>query len=126
MIGFIISLVISILVKVVLFKVLNDSLDPALFALSGEIEIYALAAVIFGFLNTFVRPFIKLVTLPIHFLTLGLSSFLLNGFMLWLWELSVNNLVAADTVQISGWMTYVGIGFLIAVVSGVIHFLTRG
>ena len=126
MIGFIISLVISILVKVVLFKVLNDSLDPALFALSGEIEIYALAAVIFGFLNTFVRPFIKLVTLPIHFLTLGLSSFLLNGFMLWLWELSVNHLVAADTVQISGWMTYVGIGFLIAVVSGVIHFLTRG
>ncbi|HEY3203303.1 MAG TPA: phage holin family protein [Thermoanaerobaculia bacterium] len=41
-------------------------------------------ALVFGFLNAFVRPLLKLLTLPIIFLTLGLFALVINGLMLWL------------------------------------------
>ncbi len=41
-------------------------------------------ALVFGVLNAFVRPLVKLLTLPIIFLTLGLFALVVNGLMLWL------------------------------------------
>ncbi len=41
-------------------------------------------ALVFGILNAFVRPLVKLLTLPIIFLTLGLFALVVNGLMLWL------------------------------------------
>ncbi len=41
-------------------------------------------ALVFGVLNAFVRPVLKLLTLPIIFLTLGLFALVVNGLMLWL------------------------------------------
>jgi putative membrane protein len=43
-----------------------------------------LAALVLGLLNTLLRPLLVLLTLPITFLTLGLFSFGLNGFLFWL------------------------------------------
>jgi putative membrane protein len=41
-------------------------------------------ALVFGVLNVTVRPVLKLVTFPLLILTLGLFTFVLNAFMLWL------------------------------------------
>lgn len=41
-------------------------------------------ALVFGVVNAFVRPLVKLLTLPIIFLTLGLFALVINGLMLWL------------------------------------------
>ncbi len=41
-------------------------------------------ALVFGIVNAFIRPFVKLLTLPIIFLTLGLFALVVNGMMLWL------------------------------------------
>ena len=41
-------------------------------------------ALIFGIVNAFIRPIVKLFTLPIIFLTLGLFALVVNGLMLWL------------------------------------------
>lgn len=41
-------------------------------------------ALVFGVLNAFVRPIVKLLTLPLLLLTLGLFTLVINGFMLWL------------------------------------------
>ncbi len=41
-------------------------------------------AVVFGVLNAFVRPVLKLLSFPLVILTLGLFIFVLNAFMLWL------------------------------------------
>lgn len=41
-------------------------------------------ALVFGVLNTFLRPVLKLLTLPFYLLTLGLFTFILNALMLWL------------------------------------------
>lgn len=41
-------------------------------------------ALVFGVLNAFLRPLLKLLTLPLIFLTLGLFALVINGLMLWL------------------------------------------
>jgi len=40
------------------------------------------AAVVLGVFNAFVRPIVLLLTLPLNLLTLGLFTFVINGFML--------------------------------------------
>ena len=46
--------------------------------------IYAIMAVILGLVNVIVRPVIKLISLPITILTLGLYIFVINALMFWL------------------------------------------
>jgi putative membrane protein len=41
-------------------------------------------ALIFGIVNAFIRPIVKLFTLPVILLTLGLFALVVNGLMLWL------------------------------------------
>ncbi len=41
-------------------------------------------ALVFGVLNAFLRPVLKLLSFPVVILTLGLFIFVLNAFMLWL------------------------------------------
>ena len=43
-----------------------------------------IAAAVLGIINAVLRPIFILLTLPINLLTLGLFTFLLNGFMLYL------------------------------------------
>ncbi len=61
-------------------------------------------ALIFGLLNAFIRPILKLLTCPLQALTLGLFTFIINAVMLWLTgpvaqsfglEFSVNSVLAA-------------------------------
>lgn len=44
----------------------------------------ALASVVIGLVNVSIGPVLKLVTLPLRWLTLGLFTLLINGFLLWL------------------------------------------
>jgi putative membrane protein len=43
-----------------------------------------IAAGLLGIINAFVRPILIILTLPLNILTLGLFSFLINAFLLWL------------------------------------------
>jgi putative membrane protein len=40
--------------------------------------------IIFGVITSFVRPFVRLVSLPLIVITLGLMLLVINAFMLWL------------------------------------------
>ncbi len=42
------------------------------------------ASIIIGLVNAFVRPVLRLITLPINLLTLGLFHFVLNGVLLYM------------------------------------------
>jgi len=50
----------------------------------GDWRLLFAVALVFGILNTVVRPILKLLTLPFLILTLGLFIFVLNAGMLWL------------------------------------------
>ena len=41
-------------------------------------------ALVFGVVNTFIRPVAKLLTFPLIIVTLGIFIFVINGLMLWL------------------------------------------
>ncbi len=41
-------------------------------------------ALLFGFVNAFIRPIAKFLTFPLIIVTLGIFSFVVNGLMLWL------------------------------------------
>jgi putative membrane protein len=42
-----------------------------------------IAALVLGLLNTVIRPVLILLTLPVNLLTLGLFTFVINGFLFW-------------------------------------------
>jgi putative membrane protein len=44
----------------------------------------AIVAVVLGLLNVLIKPLLFLLTLPISILTLGLFTFVINGFLFWL------------------------------------------
>jgi putative membrane protein len=48
------------------------------------------AALVFGVLNTVVKPILRLLTLPIAVITLGVAWFFISMFMLWLTSVLVS------------------------------------
>ncbi|MCR3921932.1 MAG: phage holin family protein, partial [Firmicutes bacterium] len=69
------------------------------------------AALVWGLVNTFIRPIISLLTLPITIMTVGLFTFVINGFLLWL----VANAVTGFRVE-SIWAGILG-AFVLSIVS---------
>lgn len=51
---------------------------------SDKVLTLLLVAAIFGVVNAFIKPVIKLLTLPLFIVTLGLFTFIVNAFLLWL------------------------------------------
>ena len=50
----------------------------------GEWPLLFAVALVFGVLNAVIRPVLFVLTLPFFIVTLGLFTFVLNAFMLWL------------------------------------------
>lgn len=51
---------------------------------SGDVLPFLGVAIVFGIVNSFIRPVAKLLTLPLIILTLGIFALVVNGLMLWL------------------------------------------
>ena len=53
------------------------------FHINGGIKEYLLAGILLGLLNMIARPVLKLISMPIIILTLGIFSLVINALMLW-------------------------------------------
>ena len=53
------------------------------FVINGGIKEYLLAGVLLGVLNLTIKPVLKLVSMPLIILTLGLWTIVINALMLW-------------------------------------------
>ena len=78
-----------------------------------------LAAFILGVINALVRPILIILSLPIQLFTLGLFTFIINGFMLWV----VSRLVQG--FYISGFWAAVGASILLSIGSSIISWVVR-
>ncbi len=56
-------------------------------ALTNQWQTFLVLGIILGLLNFFVRPILKILALPLKFLTLGLFSIVINMAMLWLLDI---------------------------------------
>jgi len=53
-------------------------------------------ALVFGLLNAVVRPLLIIFTLPVTILTLGLFTFVINGFLFWLPSIFIEGYVVEN------------------------------
>lgn len=49
----------------------------------SSLEAAVVAAIAIGIVNTFIKPIIQLIALPISILTFGIAAFLINVVLLW-------------------------------------------
>ncbi|MGH3009487.1 MAG: phage holin family protein [Gaiellaceae bacterium] len=71
-------------------------------SVGGSAGTLILAALVFGLLSSFVKPVLKLLTLPVALLTLGIAWFAVAMFVLWLTSKVVGGF------HINGFWTLVG------------------
>lgn len=74
------------------------------------------AALVIGVLNAIVRPFLILITLPINILTLGIFTFVVNGFIIYMTAKVVNGFTIENF-----WAAFVGAIF-ISIISFLLSF----
>jgi putative membrane protein len=67
----------------------------------GSVSALIVAAAVFGVLNTILKPIMRLLTLPLAVVTLGVAWFFVSLMMLWLTDVLVHNF------SISGFWDYV-------------------
>jgi putative membrane protein len=77
------------------------------------------AALVFGLLNTILKPIVKLLTLPLAIVTLGIAWFFVSMLMLWLTDLIIG------AFEIDGFWNYVWATIIVWAVNVVLDALFR-
>jgi putative membrane protein len=90
-------------------------ISPTVIELKDKLKILLLAAVLLAFINTFIKPILKIIAFPIALLTLGLFYFVLNafilGFITWM----------IPEFHIDSLMTLVVAAFILSVINNIEH-----
>jgi len=84
-----------------------------------DIKAAVVTAVVIGIVNTFIRPIIQLITLPISILTFGIFAFLINVALLWFTSIYVPGF------QISSFNTAILASIILSLVSWFLHKLSN-
>jgi putative membrane protein len=108
------QLLLSWLANAVVLAVLTGALSGVTADSAGSL---IKAAALFGILNTIVKPVLRLLTLPLAFVTLGLIWFGVAMVMLWLTSLFI------DGFNIDGFWTLVWATIIVWVVNVVLDFV---
>jgi putative membrane protein len=85
----------------------------------GPVDLFV-ATLLLGLLNTFLRPVLMLLSLPILIFTLGLFTFVINGVLLWL----VSRLMGESHFYVNGFGTAFWGALIISIVSMLLNSLT--
>lgn len=98
--GFLLTLVASAIAFVVLLYLLPDNY----IAMSDDLVPQLAVGAFIGLVNAIVKPIVKLFSLPITLMTLGLFSFVINAAMLLLAAWLLDSF-ASITFTVGGWPT---------------------
>ena len=81
---------------------------------TGEIKYLFMAGAALGLINFFIKPVLKIITLPLRILTLGLFSLLLNMLMVWIVDILFPELIIPGIIPLF-WVTLIvwGISYLL-------------
>lgn len=89
---------------------------------TGGIWFFAIGGVLMGFINWIIKPVLKIMTFPLHILTLGISLILLNGVLFWIFDQSLDALaIDGINLMVPDIKTY----FIAGVVFGIINWLSH-
>jgi putative membrane protein len=77
------------------------------------------AAIVIGLVNTYLRPILQIIALPITLVTFGIGAFLVNVFLLWFAS------VIVPGFEISGFTTAAIASILLTLISWFLHSLAK-
>lgn len=77
-----------------------------------------IAAIVIGIVNTFIKPILQLIALPISILTFGISAFLINVLLLW------GTSILVPGFEIINFLTAIVASILLTLVSWFLHKLS--
>ena len=125
------KIIFSVIINSLVFWFLNEHFNEWIkpffegqFEVSGGTISFVFLAILFGLLNSTIKPILKIITIPIRLLTVGLFGFVINAFMLLLLEIGVNFLQLFNTkLIIIGIGTYFLVGLILATINATIHLI---
>ncbi|MBU0578193.1 phage holin family protein [Patescibacteria group bacterium] len=97
------------------------------FMVTGSWKGLLIAGLFFGILNGFIKPLIKIITLPFVFITAGLFTLVINMFLVWFAKYALDVLQFKDVAILveGGWVTYLYVGIIMAFANMIIHWLVK-
>ena len=81
--------------------------------------VVAIAVLVFGFVNTFIKPVVTILSLPAIIFSLGIFYLIVNGFMIWLVSAMVPGF------EVSGLWNAVAMGLIVSLVNWILHWLVE-
>jgi len=94
--------------------------------IESSLTTFLIVAVVFGLVNVFVRPIIKILSLPVTIITLGLFTFVINALMLMLTASLVGNAMSIEGSGIAYFFTALIGSIVISIASTVIGWIMPG
>ena len=79
---------------------------------TGSLKSLAIAGVLLGLVNFFIKPILKIITLPVRMLTLGLFGLIINMAMVWAIDIFYPELVIVGVMPLF-WTTLIILGLSI-------------
>jgi putative membrane protein len=76
------GIVIGIAATAIAFAILVNVLPPSMVEFKGGAVELVLLAIVFGLVNAFIKPVVKILSFPITMMTLGLFGFVINAALL--------------------------------------------
>ena len=80
--GFIVGTIVTAIAFYIMAKVLPDNTSWDYVTYTGDLLGIVVVALIFGVVNGLIGPILRILTLPISFVTLGLIGFVVNAVLL--------------------------------------------
>lgn len=86
-----------------------------------ELTVWAaiVGSIFLGIINAVIRPLLLILTLPLNLLSLGLLTFVINGFMLWLTSVTIRGF------EINGFGWAILSALLLSLISFVISYFVE-
>jgi len=90
-----------------------------LVGVKGGLATFICFGVVFGLLNTIIKPLLKVVSLPLKFATFGLTTVIINCAILYATDMSIDVLLGEgfDLVIAKELATYIKVGILFGVLN---------
>ncbi|MDT5091046.1 MAG: putative rane protein [Mycobacterium sp.] len=91
-----------------------------------EMGVIFVVALVFGVVNSFVKPIVQIISIPLYILTLGLIHIVINAFMLWITAWLTDNVTGGWGLHIDEfWWTAIWAAILLSIVSWLLGLLVR-
>jgi len=97
------------------------------FVITGGVKGFLIAGIIFGILNGFAKPILKIIALPFVFITAGLFTLVINMFLVWFakYALAILAFEGVEIIIAGSIFTYLSVGVIMAIVNMVIQWLAK-